>query len=173
MAATTSSKSVIAQPLGKTMPRDSNGGISGLKWFIGILVSLLAAGGRIVALLNYIHQPSPPSGPSRSPTAESKPNRDTTQTSSTVTPTPRVRKIAVYNDDTRQAMPNEIHYIPNGQSASAYLTTTALQRAELRLAEGSATRARNFIILRRLRLTTIPTIKVGAADNLESERSLR
>jgi hypothetical protein len=35
--------------------RDSNS----VKWFIGIMISLLAAGGGIVALLNYFHPVSP------------------------------------------------------------------------------------------------------------------
>lgn len=41
---------------------------SGLKWFIGVVISLLAAGGGIVALLTYFH-PTPAPPPSASPSA--------------------------------------------------------------------------------------------------------
>lgn len=92
------------------MPRDSNGGTSGL---IGTVIALLATGGGIVALLNYIHPPVPVgSGPT-----------------ATVTPTPRDCKIegAVYNDDTdpKQPIPNvRVNYIPNQQNGRVYLTMT-------------------------------------------------
>jgi hypothetical protein len=41
---------------------------SGLKWFIGVVISLLAAGGGIVALLTYFHPTSAP--PSAHPQAD-------------------------------------------------------------------------------------------------------
>jgi len=41
------------------MPNETSGDKSGIKWIVGVLISLLAAGGGIVALLSYFHPPRP------------------------------------------------------------------------------------------------------------------
>jgi hypothetical protein len=101
-------------------------GSSGAKWLVGALIAFLAAGGGIVALLNYIH-PSPPSSGS-SPPADSRPTTDGGATAK-VTPTPRVCTIegGVYNDDINPAQPIanvRINYIPHQENGATYLTTT-------------------------------------------------
>ncbi len=101
--------------------------MSGAKWLIGTLIALLAAGGGIVALLNYIH-PSTPSGGS-SPPSDTRPAPSNADAGSKVPPTERTCTIAggVYNgdNDPPTAMPNvRINYLPNQGTANVYLTTT-------------------------------------------------
>ena len=102
-------------------------GTTGPKWLIGTLIALLAAGGGIVALLNYIHPSTPSSGSSMSP--DSRPPANSGDNAAKVTPTARICTIegGVYNgdNDPPTAMPNvRINYIPNQGTANVYLTTT-------------------------------------------------
>jgi len=65
--------------------------VNGLKWLVNTAIALLAAGGSIVAILQYINQPGPPSTPiptSMTPTViTSMPPPDPTATQTNIPPT--------------------------------------------------------------------------------------